>query len=153
MATDPASRPKTAPSINGTLTSVPGSRDAPRRETNSRFRPLKSLPRKPMKIWSMCHCSTAISPPGNQSATRTTAVLVMLSIVSLTPSIAASAVPPCSIATVGVFSKFGALGGKFYQELIWLQALSHSDPRNMHSGSFAGRRKGPRQPPRRGVMF
>jgi hypothetical protein len=27
---------------------------------------------------------------------------------------------PCSIATVGVSSKFGVLGGKFYQERIWL---------------------------------
>src|SRR5215469_9397575 len=53
------------------ITSVPGWRDARRDEMNSRFRPLKSLPCKSMNIWSMCHCSTAISPPGNQSATRT----------------------------------------------------------------------------------
>jgi len=50
------------------------SRDAPRREMNSRFRPLKSLPRKSMKMWSIRHCSTAISPPENQSTTRTITV-------------------------------------------------------------------------------
>jgi hypothetical protein len=103
--------------------SVPGSRDALRRETTPRFRPLKSLPRESTKLMSICPCSTAISPPGNQSATRSTAVLVMLSIVSLAPSIATSAATPCSIATVGVSSKFRVLWRKFYQEIIWLQAL------------------------------
>jgi len=89
-------------------------RDARRRETNSRLRPLKSLPRKSINICSMCHCSPPISPPGNQSATRTTAVSVTLSIVSLAPSIVASAANPCSIAIMGVSSKFGVLGRKFY---------------------------------------
>ena len=105
------------------VTSVPGSRDARRRETISRFGPLKSLPRKFIKMWSMCHCFTAISPPENQSVTRTNAVLAMLPIVSLTPSIAATAALACLIATVGVSSKFGVLGRKYYQERIWLQAL------------------------------
>lgn len=39
---------------------------------------------------------------------------ILLSIVSLTPSIAVSAVSPCSIATIKVFSKFGAVREKFY---------------------------------------
>jgi hypothetical protein len=43
------------------LTCVPTSRDAPRHGTNSQFGPLNSLPRKSMKIRSMCHCSPAIS--------------------------------------------------------------------------------------------
>jgi hypothetical protein len=47
----------------------------------------------------------------------------MLSILSLTPSIAASYVPPCLIATVRVSSKFGALRERFYRERIWLQVL------------------------------
>ena len=34
------------------LTSVLRSRDAPRRETNQQFRPLKNLPCKSLKIWS-----------------------------------------------------------------------------------------------------
>jgi hypothetical protein len=47
----------------------------------------------------------------------------MLSIVSITPPIAASAVPPCLIATVKVFSKFGALEERSYHEIVLLQIL------------------------------
>jgi hypothetical protein len=47
----------------------------------------------------------------------------MLSIVSITPPIAASAVPPCLIATINVFPKFGALRERSYNEIIWLQIL------------------------------
>jgi hypothetical protein len=46
--------------------------------------------------------------------------LIMLSIVLITPLIAAFAIPPCLIATIGVSSKFGA---RFYKERIWLQVL------------------------------
>jgi hypothetical protein len=105
------------------LTSVPASRDAPCRETNLRFRHLKSLPRKSTNLLPICHCSSAISPLGNQSATTKLLRLIMLSIVSLTPSIAASAVPPCLIATIRVSSKFGALRERFYNERIYLQVL------------------------------
>jgi hypothetical protein len=104
------------------VTSVPTSRDAPCRGTNSRLRSLKSLPRKSVNIYSICHCSPPLSPPGNQSVTRTTAVSVTLSIASLSPSIAASAAPPCSITIVGVSSKLGVLEGKFHQERIWLES-------------------------------
>jgi hypothetical protein len=38
-------------------------------------------------------------------------------------SIAASAVPPCLIATFKVFSKFGVLEERSYHEIIWLQIL------------------------------
>ena len=47
----------------------------------------------------------------------------MLSIVLITPPIAASAVPPCLIATIKVSSKFGALGKRSHKQRIWLQAL------------------------------
>ena len=47
----------------------------------------------------------------------------MLSIVSITPPIAVSAVPPCLIATIRVSSKFGALRERFYIRRIWLQIL------------------------------
>jgi hypothetical protein len=47
----------------------------------------------------------------------------MLSIVLITPPIAASAVPPCLIATIKVFSKFGALEERSYYQIIWLQIL------------------------------
>jgi hypothetical protein len=47
----------------------------------------------------------------------------MLSIVLITPPIAAFAVPPCLIATIKVFSKFGALEERSYNEIIWLQSL------------------------------
>jgi hypothetical protein len=47
----------------------------------------------------------------------------MLSTVLITPPVAALAVPPCLIATIRVFSKFGALGERSYNERIWLQIL------------------------------
>lgn len=47
----------------------------------------------------------------------------MLSIISITAPITAFAVPPCLIATIKVFSKFGAFEKKPYYELIWLQIL------------------------------
>ena len=47
----------------------------------------------------------------------------MLSIVLITPPIAALVVPPCLITTIGVFLKFGALGERPYDERIWLQIL------------------------------
>jgi hypothetical protein len=47
----------------------------------------------------------------------------MLSIVLITPPIAALAIPPCLNATIRVFSKFGALGEKSYNERIWHQIL------------------------------
>ena len=47
----------------------------------------------------------------------------MLSIIPITPSIAAFAVPPCLITTIKVFSKFGALEERSYHEIIWLQIL------------------------------
>lgn len=100
------------------VTSVPASRDAPRRETNLRFKYLKSLPHQSTNLLSICYCSSTISPLGNQSATRKSLRLIMLSIVSLTPSIAVSAVPPCSIVTVRVSSQFGALRERFYKKRI-----------------------------------
>ena len=47
----------------------------------------------------------------------------MLSIVSITPLIAALAIPLCLIATIEVFLEFGALRKIFYKERIWLQIL------------------------------
>ena len=47
----------------------------------------------------------------------------MLSIVLITPLIAALAVPPCLIANIGISSKFGALGERSYNKRIWLQIL------------------------------
>jgi hypothetical protein len=45
----------------------------------------------------------------------------MLSIVLLTPPIAASAAPPCLFGTFKVFLKFGALEERSYFEMLWLQ--------------------------------
>jgi hypothetical protein len=50
--------------------SVPGLRDAPRRETNPRFRHLKSLRRESIKLWSMCQLFSSHFSLGNQSASR-----------------------------------------------------------------------------------
>jgi hypothetical protein len=47
----------------------------------------------------------------------------MLLIVSLTPPIAAFAVPPCLFGKFKVFSKFGALEERSYHEIMWLQIL------------------------------
>jgi hypothetical protein len=47
----------------------------------------------------------------------------MLFIIAITPLIAASAVPPCFIATIRVSSKFGARRARFYKEIIYLQVL------------------------------
>ena len=49
--------------------------------------------------------------------------LIILLIVSITLPIAASAVPPCLIATSEVFSIFGALEKRSYYEIIWHQIL------------------------------
>jgi hypothetical protein len=54
------------------------------------------------------------------------AVLAILSIVSLTLSIAPSAVPPCLVTTIGVSSKFGALRGKVSSRKNMV--LSFEDP-------------------------
>ena len=47
----------------------------------------------------------------------------MLLIILITLLIAALAIPPCLNATIRVFSKFGALGEKSYNERIWHQIL------------------------------
>jgi hypothetical protein len=47
----------------------------------------------------------------------------MLLIVLITSLIAALVVPPCLITTIKVFSKFGALRERSYNERIWLQIL------------------------------
>jgi hypothetical protein len=47
----------------------------------------------------------------------------MLSIVLIMSPITTSAVPPCLIATIKVFSEFGALRERFYNKVIWLQIL------------------------------
>jgi len=44
--------------------------------------------------------------------------LMMLSIVSLAPPLAALAVPPCLFTTIEIFLKFGALRRKVYPEII-----------------------------------
>jgi hypothetical protein len=47
----------------------------------------------------------------------------MLLIILITPPIAVSAIPPYLIATIKVFSKFGALKERSYHEIIWHQIL------------------------------
>ena len=60
------------------ITSLPGSRDAPCREANLRFRHLKSLFRKSTKFLLIYRYSLAISALGNQYATRKLQRLIML---------------------------------------------------------------------------
>jgi hypothetical protein len=115
--------PVVCPRAHSALTSVPGSRDAPYRKTNLRFRHLKSLPHKSTKFLSIYRYSLAISALGNQYATRKLQWLIMLWIVSLMPSIAAPAAPPCLVATVRVSSNFGALRERCYKERILFQIL------------------------------
>jgi hypothetical protein len=47
----------------------------------------------------------------------------VLLIISITPPIAVSAIPPRLIATIRVSLKFGVLGERFYIKRIWLQIL------------------------------
>jgi hypothetical protein len=68
--------------------------------------------------------SSTICLLGNHVATKKRVRLNMLSIVSITPPIAASAVPLCLTATIKFFSKFGALKERSYDEIIWLQTLT-----------------------------
>jgi hypothetical protein len=91
------------------LTSIPGSRDARRRETISEVSPSQVYEDIVDVSLFYSHFSSR-----KLSTTRITAVLVMLSVVSLALSIAASAASPCSIATMGVSSKFGVVGRKSY---------------------------------------
>ena len=54
--------------------------------------------------------------------------IINLIIIHLTYStlhflVAASAIPPCLIATIKVCSKFGALGQRLYNKRIWLLIL------------------------------
>ena len=91
----------------------------------------------------MCHCSTTISPLGNQSATSTTAVLAMLLIASLALSIAASAPPPLlNCVCESLFEVRSAREKVLSRKNMAPSLEGHSDLRNMHSGSFAGRWRG-----------
>ena len=47
----------------------------------------------------------------------------MLLIVLIMPPITAFAIPPCLIAIIKVFSKFGAFKERSYHKIIWLQIL------------------------------
>jgi hypothetical protein len=68
--------------------------------------------------------------------------LIVISIVSITPPIAASTIPPYFIATPKVFLKYGALEERSYYEIIWLQILKKLERERMQSGSFAVARRG-----------
>ena len=61
------------------------------------------------KFLLVCRYSSAISALGNRYEMRKLQWLILLLIVLLTPSIAASAILPCLIATGRISSKFGAL--------------------------------------------
>jgi hypothetical protein len=50
----------------------------------------------------------------------------MLSIVLITSLIATSAIPPCLIATIKVFSKFGELEERSYHEITEVPCKSRS---------------------------
>lgn len=85
-------------------------------EINLQFKYLKSLPNQFTNLLSICHCSSTISPLGNQFAMRKSLRLIMLSIVLLTSLITVSAVFFCSIMTVRVSSQFEALRKRFYKK-------------------------------------
>ena len=67
--------------------------------------------------------SLTISPYGDHLAGRKQLWLVVLSIVSITPPIAVSAIPPCLITTIRVSLKFGALRERCHIRRILLQIL------------------------------
>jgi hypothetical protein len=94
------------------VTCLPTSPDARCPRTTSQFGPPKSLTRKSTRSRSIRYCSIANSPLGHPVQMDTSRLLVILSILSLAPSIALLAVRPCSIATVGISSRIGALERK-----------------------------------------
>ena len=51
-------------------------------------------------------------------------IMVMLSIVPLVVLIVISAVPPCSIMTIGLSPNFGTVARSSYQEIILLQVFT-----------------------------
>ncbi len=61
--------------------------------------------------------------------------MIILSIISITPPIAAFAVPLVLIVTIKVFSKFGAPEERSYHKIIWLQILKTLREERMQSGS------------------
>jgi hypothetical protein len=71
----------------------------------------------------VCRYSLAISLQGFGLQWENTTVVVMLSIVPSTAFKGSSAVPPCSIMTIGLSPSFGATARRCYQERIWLQVL------------------------------
>jgi hypothetical protein len=101
------------------VTSLPASRDAPRRETNLRFRHLESLPHKPTNLLLICRRSLAISLPGNQSVTGNLLGIIIQLIVLLTLLNAALAVSSCLILAIRVSSKFRVLRERFYEKRIY----------------------------------
>ena len=62
--------------------------------------------------------SLDISPLGASLVARKGLCLIMLSIFSSIVLIAASAIPPCLIATIEVSSNFGVLGERLYIKRI-----------------------------------
>lgn len=76
--------------------------------------------------------SLTISPYRATFAVRRGLCLIVLSIFLSTAIFVASAVPPCLIATINVFTKSGVLKGKSYYEIMWLYILK--TPRDEKNG-------------------
>ena len=93
----------------------PGEASHPVSRAEFVIRPLKSLPRMSIKLSSIYYCHYSFSSFRTPICSEIYHALVKLSIVSSAPPITTSVAPPCLTATVGVFSKFRVLGGKFYQ--------------------------------------
>jgi hypothetical protein len=113
---------------------------------NPLFWGLKSLPREYIKLWSVCRCSSAVSPQGFGLQRENTVVLVMLSIVLLMASKAASAVSPCSITSISLFPNFGLIARRFYQERTWFQALKTQSTREPACRVYPDKREAHKTP-------
>ena len=130
------------------VTSVPTSRDAPCRGTNSRFGPLKSLPRKSMKIRSMCHCSPAISPQ-ETSLQRENYRGLRHVVDRFVDAIdrRSSGSPLLNRDCRSLFEARCAREKILLRKNMAPSFEGDSDLRNLHSGSFAEAEEGPRHLP------
>jgi len=119
------------------------SRDAPRRETNSWFRPLKSLPRKANEdivdvslFYSHFSSRKPVCNENNHGAGH--AVDRFINAIDR----CFSSSPLLNRDCGSLFEVRNAREKVLSRKNMAPSFEGHSDPRNMHSGSFTGRRRG-----------
>lgn len=115
-----------APSVlaSDDITSLPTSRETLRAETISTDQASQVFPREPMKLRSVSHCRSAMSPQEFRLQREKYGGLGHAVDRSIHGMEKRYSCPPCSIATIGMSSNFGAVLGKFHRYGTWLQVLT-----------------------------